>query len=86
MVVTFLPSTAETGSTQERVACPSMWTVHAPHCAMPQPYLVPVRPYCSRITQSSGVLGSTSTAVDLPLRVKRAIATSSFLVRGVKRF
>jgi len=31
-----------------------------PHCAMPQPYLVPVRPTFSRIAQSSGVSGSTS--------------------------
>src|SRR4051812_50117381 len=50
-----------------------MCTVHAPHWATPQPYFVPVRPTCSRSTQRSGVLGSTSTTVDLPLRVKRAI-------------
>src|SRR5688572_16758319 len=78
MVVILLPSTAATGITQERVATPSMCTVQAPHWAMPQPYLVPVRPTCSRITHSSGVLGSTSTLVDLPLRVKRAIACLLF--------
>ena len=61
MVVIFLPSTAATGIAQERIAAPSICTVHAPHCATPQPYLVPVRPTCSRSTQSSGVLGSTST-------------------------
>ena len=65
MVVIFLPSTALTGITQERTAAPSMCTVQAPHCATPQPYLVPVRPTCSRITHSSGVLGSTSTLVGL---------------------
>src|SRR5258708_4837358 len=27
-----------------------MWTVQAPHCAMPQPYLVPVIPRTSRMT------------------------------------
>ena len=53
---------ARPASTQERTATPSMCTVQAPHCAMPQPYLVPVRPTCSRITHSSGVLGSTSTS------------------------
>src|ERR687898_880671 len=50
-----------------------MWTVQAPHWAMPQPYLVPVRPTFSRIAQSSGVLGSTSTSYALPLMVRRAI-------------
>ena len=36
-------------------------TVQAPHCAMPQPYFVPVMPMLSRITHSSGVSGSMST-------------------------
>src|SRR5258705_2405209 len=74
MVVIFLPSTALTGIAHERTAVPSMCTVQAPHWAMPQPYLVPVRPICSLSTQSSGVLGSTSTWVVFPLTVKRAIA------------
>ena len=65
MVVIFLPATALTGMTQERTAAPSMCTVQAPHWATPQPYLVPVRPTCSRMTQSSGVLGSTSTLLGL---------------------
>src|SRR5262245_38952795 len=74
MVVICLPSAALTGITQERTAWPSMCTVQAPHCAMPQPYLVPVRPTCSRIAHSRGVLGLTSTSIDLPLIVKRTIA------------
>src|SRR4051794_17102218 len=37
---------------------------------MPQPYFVPVRPTCSRITHSSGVFGSTSTLCDCPLMVR----------------
>src|ERR671914_538351 len=41
---------------------------------MPQAYFVPVSPTFSRITQSSGVLGSTSTSWVLPLMVKRTIA------------
>src|SRR5262249_30327740 len=74
MVVICLPSAALTGSMQERTALPSTCTVHAPHCAMPQPYLVPVRPTCSRIAHSSGVLGLTLTSIELPLIVKRTIA------------
>ena len=74
MVVICLPSAAETGITQERAASPSTCTVQAPHTATPQPYLVPVRPTCSRITHSSGVLGLTLTSSDLPLIVKRAMA------------
>src|SRR5258705_5759097 len=71
MVVICLPSAPATGITQERIAAPSRCTVHAPHWATPQPYLVPVRPTCSRITQSRGVLGLTSTSWDLPLIVRR---------------
>src|SRR5256885_9654634 len=41
MVVTALPPTVETGSTQERTGSPSTWTVQAPHMLMPQPNLVP---------------------------------------------
>src|SRR2546422_516548 len=73
MVVIFLPSAAATGITQERTAAPSTCTVHAPHCAMPQPYLVPVRPTCSRIAHKRGVLGLTLTSSVLPLIVKRAM-------------
>src|SRR5712671_2221161 len=52
---------------QERVATPSICTVHAPHSAMPQPNFVPVMPSTSRNTQSSGVSPSTSTLCALPL-------------------
>src|SRR6266481_3557092 len=40
---------------------------------MPQPYFVPVSPMFSRIAQSSGVSGSTSTSIVLPLIVRFAI-------------
>src|ERR1043165_5757942 len=40
---------------------------------MPQPYLVPVRPTCSRITHNKGVFGSTSTLCDCPLMVRATI-------------
>ena len=67
MVVIFLPATAETGSTQLRVAWPSMCTVQAPHWAMPQPNLVPVRFRWSRSTHSSGVSSAASVVSCLPL-------------------
>jgi hypothetical protein len=62
-------STVDTGRTQLRVGTPSRCTVQAPHWATPQPYLVPVRPSCSRRTHSSGVSGS---ALELAARSKRA--------------
>src|SRR6185436_19447225 len=67
IVVTFLAPTAETGVIHERVACPSIWTVQAPHWAMPQPNLVPFRPSASRSTHKSGIRSGTSTASVLPL-------------------
>ena len=39
IVVIDFPSTAAIGSTHERVAWPSTWTVHAPHSEAPQPVL-----------------------------------------------
>ncbi len=71
MVVIFFPAAALAGITQERTGAPSMCTVQAPHCATPHAYLVPVSPTCSRITQSSGVSGSTSISCVLPFMVKR---------------
>src|SRR5262244_1985378 len=73
MVVIFAWATADTGTEQERTASPSTWTVHAPHCATPQPYLVPVRPTCSRSTHSSGVSGSTCTSRTRPLMLSFAM-------------
>src|SRR6185295_2657069 len=57
----------------ERMTSPLMCTEQAPHCATPQPYLVPVRPTCSRITHRSGVSGSACTSRDLPLMLSFAI-------------
>src|SRR4051812_44600205 len=73
VTIFWLSETALTGSEQERVAAPSIWTVQAPHWAMPQPYFVPVMPSCSRITHSSGVSGSTSTVWTVPLTLSLAI-------------
>ena len=67
MVVTLRSPIEPTGSRQERTGSPSICTVQAPHCAIPQPNLVPVRPITSRKVQSSGVSGATSTVSRSPL-------------------
>src|SRR5215468_10420133 len=74
MVVICFPPSEPTGTWHERVATPLMCTVQAPHCAMPQPYFVPVRPTFSRNAQSRGVLGSTSTLWVWPLIVRVGIS------------
>src|SRR5690242_13652696 len=63
----------ESGTEQERCTSPLMCTEQAPHCAMPQPNLVPVRPICSRITHSSGVSGSACTSRFSPLTLSIAM-------------
>src|SRR5437763_10937702 len=73
IVVIWVPSAALTGTEHDRVATPSIWTVQAPHWAMPQPYLVPVRPKVSRNTHSSGVSGSTSASRVCPLILSRGM-------------
>jgi hypothetical protein len=70
MVVIFFPEAAETGNEHDLTGAPSMSTVHEPHCATPQPYLVPVKPISSRKTQSKGISGSTSTEFLRPLICK----------------
>src|SRR5262245_1496987 len=67
MVVTARPCTAPAGSTHERVALPSRWTVQAPHWAMPQPYFVPVRPRTSRRTHKRGMSSGAATSRSSPL-------------------
>src|SRR5260370_33765666 len=69
MVVTLRAATVDSGVTQERIALPSRWTVHAPQSAIPQPNLVPGRPATSRTAHSRGMLGSASSVVDLPFSV-----------------
>src|SRR5262249_45963286 len=43
---------------------------------MPQPYLVPVNPSCSRNTHSNGVSGSASTIAARPLTLSLIIGAS----------
>src|SRR6516164_2154784 len=65
--------TSATRMEHERCTSSLMCTEQAPHCAMPQPYLVPVRPTCSRMTHRRGVSASTSTSRTLPLILSFAI-------------
>src|SRR6266478_7553198 len=62
-----------TGNTQERTASPSICTVQAPHCAIPQPNFVPVSPKTSRSTHSKGMSAGTSTDFETPLTFKFVI-------------
>src|SRR6267142_2081495 len=66
-----------------RAAAAMICTEQAPHCATPQPYLVPVRPACSRMTQSSGVSASTCTSRTRPLMLSFAMGPSR---RDANRF
>src|SRR5690606_33081189 len=74
MVVICLPVTADSGVTQERIGAPSACTVQAPHNAIPQPYLVPVRLATSRSAHSRGISSGASRAVSVPLMFKLAMA------------
>src|SRR6476660_9667853 len=67
MVWMRLPTTVETGVTQDRTASPSTRTVQAPQAATPQPNLVPVMFNTSRNTHNRGMLGSASAVMALPL-------------------
>ena len=49
-VVTVRLATVSTGVTHERIALPSMMTVHAPHWAKPQPNFGPCSARVSRST------------------------------------
>src|SRR5258708_40132252 len=70
MVVMARLPTSPTGSWQERTGTPSTCTVQAPHCAIPQPNFVPVRPRTSRRTQSSGMSSGASKIRFSPLIFK----------------
>src|SRR6201987_3199410 len=69
--------TSPTLIAHERINAPLICTEQAPHCATPQPYLVPVSPTCSRRTQSSGVSPSTFMSKDLPFTFSLAIASTT---------
>src|SRR5476651_1881513 len=71
--------TSPTRIEQDRITSPLMCTEQAPHWATPQPYFVPVRPTCSRITHKSGVSGSTCTLCTRPLMLSLAMSVLSRL-------
>jgi len=78
MVTTFAPSRAPIGTEHDRMAVPLICTVQAPHCAIPQPNFVPVKPMTSRKTQRSGVSGSMLTCRDTPLTL--SVVSVSLLI------
>src|SRR5271167_1210294 len=69
-----LALTSPTRIEHDRATSPLICTEQAPHWATPQPYLVPVRPTCSRITHRSGVSGSTCTTRTRPLMLSLAMS------------
>src|SRR4029450_11573453 len=67
--------TLDTGIEHERATPPLMCTEHAPHCATPQPDLVPVRPPRSRMTAGGGVSAALCTSRTRPLMLSFAMHT-----------
>jgi hypothetical protein len=80
-LLAFDPSTVDIGVMQLRRVVPSMWTVQAPHWAMPQPYFVPLSFSKSRMTQSNGVSGSPSKVRSCPLSLKVIMFVSRIWLR-----
>src|SRR5580698_72316 len=67
IVVSFFPTTYDSGVTQVRISSPSSKTAHEPHCAMPQPSRGPVSFSSLRNTYSTGVSDDAETAWSEPL-------------------
>src|SRR5947207_9757635 len=65
-----LPATVVTSREQEYSGLPSISTMQAPHCSVPQPNLVPRRLSSSRSTDSSGAVPSALTETGRPLTTK----------------
>src|SRR4030081_3241609 len=72
-----LALTLPPGIEHDRRTSPLICTEHAPHCATPQPYLVPVRPTCSRMTHSRGVSASACTSNVFALTLSFAMSVLS---------
>jgi hypothetical protein len=62
---------------------PSIWTVQAPHCAMPQPNFVPRSLSSSRSTHSKGVSASLVALTTSPFNKKSTMVHPllAFLLR-----
>src|SRR4029079_7386733 len=69
-VVTALPATVDISREQEYSGLPSIRTMQAPHCSVPQPNLEPRRLSSSRSTDSSGGVPSVLTEIGRPLTTK----------------
>src|SRR5262245_1989635 len=82
MVVISAPCSREAGNWQERIGTPFACTVHAPHWATPQPYLVPLRSSTSRRIQRRGMSGGTSTVADFPLTLNVTVMGAAPWVPG----
>src|SRR3954468_23761980 len=74
IVVISAPSHCTARMVQDLIACPSIWTTHAPHWLVSQPTWVPVRRSCSRTNCTSSVRGSTSPDAGFPFTVIVTVA------------
>ena len=74
--------TAAAGVMHERIATPLIRTVHAPHCASPQPNRGPRRFRSLRSTYRRGVAGSTSTSWVAPLTRRETTAIGGLRCTG----
>src|ERR1700752_449915 len=81
MVVIALSPIEPTDNRQERTGLPSMCTVQAPHCAMPQPYFVPVIPSISRSTHNNGMSSGASKVLLSPLILSVVMRVSTHKCR-----
>ena len=59
--MTLLPATVATSRAHANAGSPSISTMQAPHCSVPQPNRLPRNPSSSRSTDNSGVVASLST-------------------------
>ena len=73
MVVIARPSTWAASVRQASTRSPSTCTVQAPHWPWSQPFLVPVRPRCSRRASSSVTRGSTASSCAVPLTSRSSV-------------
>ena len=55
-VMTLLPATVAISRAHANAGSPSISTMQAPHCSVPQPNRLPRNPSSSRSTDSSGVV------------------------------
>src|SRR4029077_17435246 len=77
MVVISFPAVSRMRVTQDRVACPLRWTVHAPQRPTPQPNFDPVSPKTSRRYQSSGISSSPLNDCSAPFTFNWIIFAST---------